>query len=93
MGGFNTEIKHKGTVLLVQTQDKGLKAQYVESLVYSYGKIIVSRKTFYTSFLNSPDLKTKIREIIRNQHQKIIDDISQGKFDHILNPKPSPRSN
>ncbi len=92
MGGLNTEIKHKGMVLLVQTQDKGLKAQYVESLVYSYGKILVSRKIFYTSFLNSPDLESTIREIIRNQHQKILDDISQGKFDHILNPKPAPNS-
>ncbi len=92
MGGLSTEIKHKGLALLIQTQDKGLKAQYVESLVYSLGKVLVSRKTFYTSSLNSPDLKTKINEIIKNQHYKIIEDISQGKFDHILKPEPAPNA-
>lgn len=92
MGGFNTEIKHKGTLLLVQTQDKGLKAQYVESLVYASGKLLVSRKTFYTPFLNNPHLGAKIREIIRKQHQKIIEEISAGKFDHFLATKEKPES-
>ena len=84
MKGLQTEITHKGSVLYVQTQDKGSKAQYVESLVYASGKVLVSRKTFYTSFLNAASLRTKIRDIIRSQHQKIMEEISSGQFDHML---------
>ena len=84
MKGLQTEITHKGSVLYVQTQDKGSKAQYVESLVYASGKVLVSRKTFYTAFLNAASLKTKIRDIIRSQHQKIMEEIFSGHFDHML---------
>lgn len=84
MKGLQTEITHKGSVLYVQTQDKGSKAQYVESLVYASGKVLVSRKTFYTAFLNSASLRTKIRDIIRSQHQKIMEELSSGQLDHIL---------
>ncbi len=86
MQGFNTELKHKGVIFHIQTQDKGLGAQYVESLIYCSGKVLASRKTFYTSFLNSPDLNEKINQIIKTQHRQILKEISEGKFDRFLSP-------
>lgn len=87
MRGFNTEIQHKGVRIHVQTQDKGKKAHYVESLVYVSGKVLISRKTFYTSFLHHPDLEEKIKGIIKIQHTKILEEISAGQFDHLLRPE------
>ena len=58
--GYNTRFDYKGANFLVQTQDKGLGAHYVESLIYKSGKLLTSKKTFYTSFLNSPNLKKMI---------------------------------
>jgi hypothetical protein len=87
MSGLHTDIKHKGSTLYVQTQDKGLKAHYVESLVYASGKVLFSRKTFYTSLLGVRNLKGKIRDIIGSQHKKILEDISSGQFDHLLTPE------
>lgn len=84
MGGLNTEIEHKGTSLYIQTQDKGLKAQYVETLVYATGKLLVSRKTSYTQYLDSHNLGEKIKKIIKEQHKKILQEMSEGKFDHFL---------
>ena len=84
MSGLNTEIEHKGILLHVQTQDKGMKEQYVESLIYATGKLLTSRKTTYISFLNSPDLEEKIYQIIKDQHEKILQEIAEGKFDHFL---------
>jgi len=90
MSGSQTKITQKGTDLYIQTQDKGLKTQYVESLVYVSGKVLISRKTYYTSILNTPDLRSKIRDIIRSQHEKILEEISSGQFDHLLTPKKRP---
>lgn len=87
MSGKQTDIKHKGSTLFVQTQDKGRKAQYVESLVYVSGKVLVSRKTFYTSLLNVDNLKANIQDIIGSQHKKVLEDISSGQFDHLLAPE------
>ena len=83
MPGFNTEITHKGTSFHVQTQDKGMSAQYVESIIYKSGKVLASRRTFYTSFLGSSNIQGKIREIIKEQHDTILKEIREGKFDHI----------
>jgi len=84
MSGLNTKIKHKGILLHIQTQDTGMKAQYVESLIYAMGKLLTSRKTPYTPFLNTPDLEEKIDQIIKGQHEKILQEIAEGKFDHCL---------
>jgi len=83
MPGYNTDIEHKGVMFHVQTQDQGTSAQYVESIVYKSGKVMASRRTYYTKFLNSATLYEKINEIIDEQHEGILKDISGGTFDHL----------
>ena len=67
----------------VQTQDKGKTAHYVESTVYKSGRVLSSRKTFYTAILDIPKLEEQINQIIQEQHQNIILEIEEGKFDHL----------
>lgn len=83
MSGFNTEIEYQGTAFHVQTQDQGTNAHYVESVIYRAGKVLSSRRTYYTSFLNSPALHSKICEIIREQHGAVLKEIAAGHFDHL----------
>jgi hypothetical protein len=84
MAGFNTEVKYKGAVFHVQTQDVGPNARCIETFVYKSGKLLSSRKTFYTSFLGSPQLQDKIQQIMDEQHGAVLKDISDGKFEHYL---------
>jgi len=83
MSGFNTEIEHQGSAFHVQTQDQGISAHYVESVIYRSGKVLSSRRTYYTSFLNSATLHNKICEIIQEQHSTILKEITDGRFDHL----------
>ncbi|NOR12512.1 MAG: hypothetical protein GQ545_04590 [Candidatus Aminicenantes bacterium] len=83
MPGYNTDIEHNGLMFHVQTQDQGANTQYVESIVYKSGKVLASRRTYYTNFLNSPTLNDKINKIIDEQHEGILKDISEGTFDHL----------
>jgi hypothetical protein len=83
MSGFNTEIEHEGSAFHVQTQDQGGNTHYVESVIYRSGKVLSSRRTYYTSFLNSSTLQNKIREIIQEQHSTILKEITEGHFDHL----------
>jgi len=82
--GYNTRFDYKGVNFLVQTQDKGLGARYVESLIYKSGKLLTSKKTFYTSFLNSPNIKKMISGMMEDQHKTILQEIADGKFDRFL---------
>jgi hypothetical protein len=84
MRGFNSEIEHKSVRIHIQTQDKGKKAHYIESIVYASGKVLASRKTYYTSLLHHPDLEEKIQEIVKTQHSQIVEEVSAGHFDHLL---------
>jgi len=81
MSGYNTRVEYRGSAYIVQTQDKGVAAQYVESLIYKSGQLLTSKKTFYTSFLTSPDFKALIERTMEAQHKKILEEIVEGKFD------------
>jgi len=82
MAGLNSEIKRKQANFHVQTEDKGQGAHFVESVIFKSGKILSSRKSSYASYINHPNLKQKIQEIIENQHEECLKEISEGKFDH-----------
>jgi len=92
MIGLNTEVKHRGAIFYVQTQDIGSRAQHVESLVYKSGKLLAARKTYYTSFLGSPELRLKIQRLMEDQHNAILKDIADGKFDHYLTAQEKERA-
>jgi hypothetical protein len=81
MSGFNTRVEYKGSAYIVQTQDKGPAAQYIESLIYRSGKLLTAKKTFYTSCLSSPDVKAVIEHMMEAQHKQILEEIVEGKFD------------
>jgi hypothetical protein len=81
MPGYNTRVEFKGSAYMVQTQDKGLAAQYVETLIYKSGRLLTSRKTPYTHLMSSPDVKAAIEEIMEDQHKRILDEIVGGKLD------------
>ncbi len=87
MAGFNTQVKRLGATFHVQTQDAGMGARYVESLIYKSGKVVSSRKTDYTPHLASPQLGAWVQKIMENQHQAILKEIESGRFDHYLAPE------
>ncbi|MFZ2052987.1 MAG: hypothetical protein WAU81_02210 [Candidatus Aminicenantales bacterium] len=87
MSGFNTEIKRLAAAFHIQTQDLGPSARCVESLIYKSGKLLSSRKIDYTSSLANPQLPGKIQHIMEEQHEAILKEISEGRFDHYLTPE------
>jgi hypothetical protein len=83
MPGLNTEVEHARETYHVQTQDLGPGANYVETTVYKAGRVLSSRRAYYTSFLSSSDLPDKIHEIIREEHESVTREIEEGKLAHL----------
>lgn len=93
MAGFNTAVKRLAAVFHVQTQDAGPSLRCVESLIYTSGRLLISRKTDYTQSLGSPQLQARVRQIMEEQHNAILKEIADGKLDHYLTPeerRPAP---
>ncbi len=81
MGGYNTRVDYKGESYIVQTQDKGRAAQYVESLIYKSGRLLATRRAFYTAFMGAADLADRIERMMEEQHKSILGQIVEGRFD------------
>ena len=80
--GFNTDVDYEGRVFHVQTEDKGLANPVVESLVYTGGEIITSRRASYEDLLRSPQYTdAELARRMESQHQAIIREILSGRFD------------
>lgn len=86
--GFNTDVDHQGRVFHIQTEDKGLANPLVESLIYSGGEILTSKKTSYADLIESNGYsEDEIMHRMEAQHQALIRDVFNGKFD-TDEPKP-----
>lgn len=76
--GFNTDIEHSGTTYHVQTEDKGRGNPLVESLVYTSGEILYSRRTPYDDLVAQDVDREAIATLMERQHRSIVDAVHTG---------------
>ncbi len=86
--GFNTEITYRGEKFHIQTEDRGLQRPVIETLVYKGGEIVFSRKINYSFLIGRKDLKERVKEKLKNQHETIIKEIQNGLHDELLGFEP-----
>ncbi len=79
--GYNTDVRHRGEVFHVQTEDKGLETAWIESLVYAGGQILARKRSSYKTLLDEGRGKAAISELMDRQHRLVIAEIRRGRFD------------
>ncbi|MFQ5527698.1 MAG: hypothetical protein ACE5GX_15735 [Thermoanaerobaculia bacterium] len=79
--GYNTDVRHRGVVFHVQTEDKGVNNPCIESLVYVGGQILHRRRSEYAQLLKEGADKDVILEQLEAQHRELIAEIRMGKLD------------
>jgi hypothetical protein len=79
--GFNTDIEFNGRVFHVQTEDRGVDNPIVESLVYSGGAIVTSRKMAYSDLLEPEGCdEDELHHRMEVQHRELIRAIRNGEL-------------
>jgi hypothetical protein len=78
--GFNTDVKYRGLVYHVQTEDKGTANPMIETLIYKGGEILGSRRLPYKDIVPDNDEKT-ITRLMEEQHKAMLMEVKRGKFD------------
>jgi hypothetical protein len=77
--GFNTDVKFRGVIYHVQTEDKGPQNPLIETLVYKGGEILASRRLPYGELI--PDhAETAITKLMEDQHKAMMLEVKKGKF-------------
>lgn len=88
--GYNTDVRHRGVVFHVQTEDKGVNNPSIETLIYVGGQILHRRRSEYARLLKEGGGKDEILELLEAQHRTLIAEIRTGKLDSEAESKVGP---
>ncbi len=81
--GFNHNIKHKGKVYHVQTEDSGAANPHIITHLFVGGNILASKKTGYADIVKTPNLAELVREMMEEQHKEMLRNLINGIYDNI----------
>ena len=79
--GFNTDVKYRGVVYHVQTEDKGTANPLIETLVYKGGEILGSRRLPYAEIVKDRADEAAISKLMEDQHKGMLLEVKRGRFD------------
>jgi hypothetical protein len=83
--GYNNNVRHKGKVFHVQTEDSGVKyGHIITQLFVDGGRILKSVKTSYAEYVESERRGEIVREMMKQQHKAMFIALRDGRFDAIL---------
>ncbi len=80
VGGFNTNVRYKGRMFHVQTEDGGLHSPQVITLLYEGGAILLSQKSSYEEQLDKDGLEEFVRDLMEAQHNAMVKQLKAGKL-------------
>src|SRR5512142_214526 len=88
--GFNNNVRHKGRVFHIQTEDSGIKHPHVITHLFADGgRIVRSQKTSYAEYVGDEEMQRKVRALMQEQHKAMFIALRAGKFDHLLEGIPT----
>src|SRR5688572_217925 len=85
--GFNNNVRHKGRVFHIQTEDSGVKhPRIVTHLFADGGRIIKTTRTDYAEHLGRDDMADVVRAMMKEQHKAMFISLRAGELDALLHP-------
>ena len=82
--GYNTNIRHKGKVFHIQTEDSGiLKPHVMTHLFADGGRVLKSQKSSYAHLLDTDDVASQVKKLMQDQHKAMFLALRAGQFDEI----------
>jgi hypothetical protein len=79
--GFNHNVKHRGKVFHVQTEDSGLQNPHIITHLFVGGNILASKKTSYADIAGAENLAQVVRELMEEQHKEMLRNLVNGVYD------------
>jgi hypothetical protein len=90
--GFNTDVKHDGTVYHVQSEARESEL-LLQTQVFVRGRCIGKRAISYAEKLSKGSFNDQQKEqMLRDQHRLVLDSIRDGKLDSVLDKRETPET-
>jgi len=89
--GFNNNVKHRGRLFHIQTEDSGVRHPHVIThLFMDGGRILKTVKTSYAQHIGNEKLSEVVRDLMKEQHKMMFIALRDGQFDYVLDPDDAP---
>jgi hypothetical protein len=83
--GFNNNVRHRGRIFHIQTEDSGVKnPRIVTHLFADGGRIIKTTRTEYSEHVARPDMQPFVRGLMKEQHKGMFTALRMGDLDQLL---------
>ncbi|MCP5057522.1 MAG: hypothetical protein GY937_12475 [bacterium] len=82
--GFNTNIRHRGVLFHVQSEDSGRDHPHVITHLFHGGNIMASEKSSYAEKVDERNLESVVRGIMESQHKAVLKRLRAGEFDDAI---------
>ena len=70
--GYNTNVRHKGRLYHIQTEDSGVGHPHIITHLFADGgRIVGSKKTSYVEHLGSDGLQDTVKKLMQGQHKSM----------------------
>ncbi len=80
--GYNTNVRHKGKLYHIQTEDSGVKRPHIITQLFADGgRILASEKTSYEEHLGADNLATVVKKLMQEQHKRVFIGLRDGVYD------------
>jgi hypothetical protein len=80
--GYNTNVRHKGKLYHIQTEDSGVNHPHVITHLFADGgRIIASRKTAYADHVGAKDLHDIVKKLMQEQHKSMFIELRDCVYD------------
>jgi hypothetical protein len=91
--GFNNNVKHKGRVFHIQTEDSGIKHPHVITHLFADGgRILKTTKTSYAEHLSEANMQQVVHQLMKEQHKAMFIALRDGQFDHLFEENAAPHA-
>jgi hypothetical protein len=80
--GYNTNVRHKGKLYHIQTEDSGIDHPHVITHLFADGgRIVASKKTSYAERVGSEGLAELVKKLMQAQHKAMFISLRDGLYD------------
>jgi hypothetical protein len=83
--GYNNNVRHKGRVFHIQTEDSGVNHPHIIThLFMDGGRILKSVKKSYAEHVGIDGMSEIVRGLMKEQHKAMFIALRDGQFDHLV---------
>ncbi|MFQ5457872.1 MAG: hypothetical protein ACE5FC_05405 [Myxococcota bacterium] len=76
--GFNHNVRFRGKMYHVQTEDSGADNPHIITVLYDGGEILARKRTSYADMVSSDHMEDVVRDLMKKQHKEMLRDLKAG---------------